>query len=70
MSHLDTVHIININYSVSEINAEIERCEQERDAETGAGRPGFTIAAEVCVICYDHSPGIQTHKPLYSLLRL
>lgn len=33
MSPLDTVHIININYSVSEINAEIERWEQERDAE-------------------------------------
>lgn len=55
---------------MSEVNAEIERCEQERDAKSGAGRPGFATAAEVCVICYDHSPGIQTHKPLYSLMRL
>lgn len=70
MSRHDTVHRININDSLSEINAEIERWEQQRDAESGVSRPGFAIAAEVCVICYDHSPGIQTHKPLYSLLRL
>lgn len=66
MFHLDIIH------NEYQLQCEWDKCRDRkmRSRQGEAGRPRFITTAVVCVICSNHSSGIQTHKLLYSLLRL